>query len=73
MATTTKVLRLKFRCTDESTATISVPDCKSDLTEAAVKGAMNLIIEKNVFSYGGVDLAAPAGAAIVLTESTDVF
>ena len=68
-----KVLSLKFRNTDESTASLTVSDPKADLTEAAVKGAMNLIIEKNVFSIDGVDLAAPAGAVVTMKTETVIF
>lgn len=73
MAEMTNVLRMTFRCMDDSTFTMSLPDCKTDLTATQVKEGMNAIIVENVFSNDGSDLATPAGAKIVKTESTDVF
>lgn len=69
MATTlTQVLQMTFRCSDESKVTISVDDCKDDLTATTIKAAMNNIILESAFEYDGADLAAPAGAKIVKKE-----
>ncbi len=73
MAELTNVLRMSFRCTDDSGATLTVVDPKPDLNEAAIKGAMNIIIAENVFSYNGADLATPASAKIVKTTTDEVF
>lgn len=73
MAELTNVLRMTFRLTDDTSKTINVADCKTDLNEAVIKGAMNVIIAENIFSYDGVDLANPAGAKIVKTDTTEVF
>lgn len=67
------VLQLRFRDYGQGTVTLNVPDPKDNLTEAAVKAVMNLIIEKDVFSYDGYSLASPAGAKIIKKETTDVF
>ena len=68
-----KVLSLKFRNTDDSTASLTVNDPKTDLTAAAVKEAMNAIIVENVFSIDGADLATPTGAVMTTKTETVIF
>lgn len=68
-----KVLSMKFRNTDDSTTSLTVNDPKADLNEAAVKGAMNVIIAENVFSVDGADLATPVGAVVTMKTETVIF
>jgi hypothetical protein len=51
-------------------ATVSVQNCKSDLTETGVKEAMDVMIERQILTY---DLTAKAGAQIVERTVTTLF
>lgn len=48
-----------------------VSDPRENITEAEIKSAMELIVEKNIFSFGGEDLVSPLEARIVQTDTTD--
>lgn len=67
------VLKMAFRMSDNSSYTIQVPYCKTDLTESVVRGAMNNIVAESIFSIDGAQMAAAVGAKIVKTEETELF
>ena len=70
MSTTTRTLGMKFDTDMDKTATVSVPCCKSSLTEAGVKEAMDVLIARQIMTYG---LTAKAGAQIVERTVTTLF
>ncbi len=70
MSTTTRTLGMKFDTDMGKTATISVPNCKANLTEAGVKGAMDEMIARQIFIY---DLTDKAGAQVVERTVTTLF
>lgn len=51
--------------------TISVKDPKDDLTEAQIKAAMDLIVEKNIFRRNDLSIAEAVEARIVNTQTTE--
>lgn len=70
MSTTIRTLGMKFDTDMGKTATVSVPHCKADLTEAGVKEAMDLMIERQIFAC---DLTEKTGAQIVERTVTTLF
>ena len=48
-----------------------VTDPRQDLTEAEIKAAMDIIVQKNIFAPGGEDLKTPVEAKLVQTETTE--
>jgi hypothetical protein len=48
-----------------------VTDPRDNITEAEIKAAMDLIIEKNIFEPNGADIIAAVDAKIVQTETTE--
>ncbi|WP_075809102.1 DUF2922 domain-containing protein [Paraclostridium sordellii] len=48
-----------------------VTDPRDNITEAEIKAAMDLIIEKNIFEPNGADILAAVDAKIVQTETTE--
>jgi CRISPR/Cas system type I-B associated protein Csh2 (Cas7 group RAMP superfamily) len=67
---TTRTLGMKFDTDMSRIATVSVQNCKSDLTETGVKEAMDVMIERQILTY---DLTAKAGAQIVERTVTTLF
>lgn len=53
-------------------STISVDNVRSDITEAEVQGAMDIIVEKNIFTTSGGDITGIYSARIVSTDITEV-
>ncbi|MBA1334018.1 MAG: hypothetical protein HPY66_1502 [Firmicutes bacterium] len=53
-------------------STISVDNVRSDITEAEVQGAMDVIVAKNVFTTSGGDITGIYGARIVSTDITEI-
>ncbi len=70
MSTTTRTLGMKFGTDMGKTATVSVPHCKDDLTEAGVKEAMDVMIARQIFTY---DLTDKVGAQVVERTVTTLF
>ncbi len=68
---TTKKLIMTFNAEGGKSVNFTIDDPKSDLTELEVINAMNLIIEKNIFCPGEVDLVEAVKAKIVETNSTE--
>ena len=50
---------------------LSVSDPREDLTEAEIKTAMDLILEKNIFAPNGDDLKTVVEAKVVQTATTE--
>lgn len=48
-----------------------VTDPRDNITEAEIKAAMDLIIEKNIFEPNGADIIAAVDAKIIQTETTE--
>lgn len=69
----TKRLELIFQNVDGARASISVQDPKDDLTENDVRMAMQTVIDKNIFTTSGGDLARIMGARIVTTEVSELI
>ena len=59
---------MSFKKTDDKIAKIIIPDPREDLTPSEVKGAMETIVDENVFSVGGGEFAELYGAKIIRTE-----
>ena len=68
---TTKKLIMTFNAEGGKSVNFTIDDPKSDLTELEVINAMNLIIEKNIFCPGEVDLVEAVKAKVVETNSTE--
>ncbi|MDK2821762.1 MAG: hypothetical protein PWP31_1727 [Clostridia bacterium] len=68
-----KRLELIFQNAAGRRTTISIQDPRDDLTEAEVQAAMELIINRNIFTSSGGDLTAVIGARIVSRSVTDII
>ena len=68
---TTKKLIMTFNAEGGKSVNFTIDDPKNDLTELEVINAMNLIIEKNIFRPGEVDLVEAVKAKVVETNSTE--
>ena len=66
-----KKLVMTFKTTDDKKVSISVDNPREDLSENEIKSAMELIIDKNIFSPNGADLAALVSAKVVQTDTTN--
>lgn len=66
-----QTLFMDFRCTDGSTARISLPYPRANLTGPEIKTQMNAIVMADVFAVNGAALAAPLGAQVVTTTRTE--
>lgn len=53
--------------------TLSIIDPRDNLTEAEVRAAMQLILDKNIFTSPGGDLSAIIGARVVVRDVTDII
>lgn len=52
---------------------ISLPDPRQDITAVEVEGAMNTIIEKNIFSSSTGDAAAIHSARVVTKDIEEII
>ena len=66
-----KRLVMNFKTALGKKISISVDDPREDLTEEDIKGAMDLILSKNIFTANGDDLAIAVDAKIVETGTTE--
>ena len=66
-----KKLVMTFKTTDDKKVSISVDNPREDLSEYEIKSAMELIIDKSIFSPNGEDLAALVSAKVVQTDTTN--
>ena len=67
----TKKLLMTFKTDEDKNVSISVEDPRPNLTESEILEAMNLIIEKDVFSPNGEALVEKVGAKVVETETQE--
>ena len=64
-------LLMTFSTEGGKKVSLFITDPKEDLTEAQIKAAMDLIVDKNIFAPNGEDLKTPLEAKVVQTETTD--
>ncbi|CEP66729.1 Protein of unknown function DUF2922 [Moorella glycerini] len=69
----TKRLELIFQNAAGRRTTLAVQDPRDNLTEAEVRAAMELILDRNIFTSPGGDLTAIVGARIVTRDVTDII
>ena len=67
---TKRVLTMTFNTDTGKAANIRLPHCKTDLTEATVRGAMDTLITGQIFS---ATLTTKKGAKIVEQTETKLF
>ena len=65
-----KVLQMVFKNSIGKKVTMSMEDPKDALTEAEIKAAMDVIVEKNIFKKNNYDLVEAVEAKIVTTGTT---
>ena len=68
---TAKKLVMTFKSEGDNVVNFTIDDPKDNLTEAEVISAMNLIVEKNIFSLGELDLVEAVKAKVVQTNTTE--
>ena len=66
-----KKLVITFKTTYDKKVSISVDNPREDLSENEIKSAMELIIDKSIFSPNGEELAALVSAKVVQTDTTN--
>ena len=67
----TKTLYMTFKNALGNSCTISIDDPREDITEQNIIDFMNLVIQKNIFSPKGYDLATLVSAKIVNADTTE--
>ncbi|HHV65416.1 MAG TPA: DUF2922 domain-containing protein [Peptococcaceae bacterium] len=72
-ATTSKVLRMTFENAGGRTFNITMPEPREDLTSSEIETAMDLIIDRNIFSTSGGDLVAKRDIKIIDTITDDLY
>ena len=68
-----KVLRMTYANVLGASVSFNLTNPLPDLTAAAVKGYMELVIAKNLFTSTGGDLVAIKDISIVDTTTQDLF
>ena len=68
---TTKRLVMVFKTDADTNVSISVDNPKDNLQESAIKSAMQIIIDKNVFAPKEEKLVALVEARIVVTNTNE--
>lgn len=63
-------LAMKFKTTKGKTVTISLDGPKESISEQEIKDAMDLIVQKNIFSVDGADIMTTSEAKIITTDET---
>ena len=66
-----KKLVLVFKNSIGKEVTFTIGDPKDALTEAEIKAAMDLIVEKNIFKKNNYDLVEAVEARIVNTQTQE--
>ncbi|AKA69311.1 DUF2922 domain-containing protein [Clostridium scatologenes] len=67
-----KSLSMTFLNEEGKKSSITLKSVKEDVTEAEVKAAMDVILAKNIFTSGGLDLKAKDSAHIVERNSSSL-
>ena len=70
METSLKLV-MTFKSARDKTVNLTVDDPRDDISEDDVISAMNLILEKNIFSPDNVDLKEAVKAKVIQTETTE--
>lgn len=70
METKTKLI-MTFKADDDKKISISVDNPRADLTEEEIRGAMELIIAKDIFAPNGASLISLVEAKVVQTDTTE--
>ncbi|WP_122641332.1 DUF2922 domain-containing protein [Romboutsia sp. Marseille-P6047] len=70
MDSTLKLI-MTFKSEGDKNVNFTIDDPRSNLSEDDVIEAMNLILEKNIFCPGEVDLKEAVKAKVVQTETTE--
>ncbi|MDU2197007.1 MAG: DUF2922 domain-containing protein [Peptostreptococcaceae bacterium] len=70
METSLKLV-MTFKSAGDKTVNLTVDDPRDDISEDEVISAMNLILEKNIFSPDNVDLKEAVKAKVIQTETTE--
>ncbi|SCI44430.1 DUF2922 domain-containing protein [Romboutsia sp. 1001713B170207_170306_H8] len=70
MDSTLKLI-MTFKSEGDKNVNFTIDDPRSNLSEDDVIEAMNLILEKNIFCPGEVDLKEAIKAKVVQTETTE--
>ena len=68
---TTKRLVMVFKTDADTNVSISVDNPKDNLQESAIKSAMQIVIDKNVFAPREEKLVALVEARIVVTNTNE--
>ncbi|AKA67210.1 MULTISPECIES: DUF2922 domain-containing protein [Clostridium] len=67
-----KSLSMTFLNEEGKKSSITLNNVKEDVTEAEVKAAMDVILAKNIFTSGGLDLKSKDSAHIVERNSSSL-
>ncbi|WPC43356.1 DUF2922 domain-containing protein [Clostridium sp. JS66] len=67
-----KSLSMTFLNEEGKKSSITLNNVKEDVTEAEVKAAMDVILAKNIFTSGGLDLKSKDSAHIVERNSSNL-
>lgn len=70
METSLKLV-MTFKSEGDKTVNLTIDDPRDDISETEVISAINLILDKNIFSPDNVDLKEAVKAKVIQTETTE--
>jgi len=73
LAVTTKTLRMVFKNQSGKNVTFSLGNPRDDVTATDIEAAMDLVINRNVFSSPGGDLVSKQDIRIIDSTTNDLY
>ncbi|KDR94944.1 Protein of unknown function [Peptoclostridium litorale DSM 5388] len=65
-----RIVEMSFVKSDGKKFTLRLDNAKENLAEAEVNGLMDLIVQKDVYSFDGATIAEKEGANLVTVQQT---
>ena len=66
----TKRLVMTFKTDGDRKVSLVVDDPRENISESEIRGAMDLVIAKNIFAPNGDDIVQAVDAKVVVTDTT---
>lgn len=73
MATAVHTLRMVFRNQSDKNVTFSLDNPRTDLTAEEIETAMDLVIDRNIFTSSGGDLVSKQDIKLIDTTTDDLY
>jgi len=73
LATAVHTLRMVFRNQSDKNVTFSLDNPRTDLTAEEIETAMDLVIDRNIFTSSGGDLVSKQDIKLIDTTTDDLY